>query len=59
MEECYIRGSTIKYLRIPDEVMEKAKIEGKKAYRQRLQANKRGGDRGNRGRGGGRQKVQQ
>eukprot|EP00465_Bigelowiella_longifila_P006619 CAMPEP_0185263216 /NCGR_PEP_ID=MMETSP1359-20130426/12682_1 /TAXON_ID=552665 /ORGANISM="Bigelowiella longifila, Strain CCMP242" /LENGTH=144 /DNA_ID=CAMNT_0027850507 /DNA_START=157 /DNA_END=592 /DNA_ORIENTATION=+ len=27
MDECYIKGNTIKYLRIPDEVLEKVKEE--------------------------------
>lgn len=51
MEECYIRGSNVKYLRIPDDAMEKAKNEGKKAYRMRLAANKRN-ERGGKARSG-------
>merc|ERR1712141_67481 len=45
MNECYIRGSTIKYLRIPDEVIEMVKEEV---------VSKGGGRGGNRGRGRGR-----
>lgn len=57
--ECYIRGSTIKYLRIPDEVIdavpeESADKEGVPARGGRGGARGgRGGDRGGRGRGGG------
>ncbi len=43
MPECYIRGSTIKYLRIPDEVIDMVKEEV-------IQKGKGRGD--NRGRGG-------
>ncbi|KXJ15930.1 U6 snRNA-associated Sm-like protein LSm4 [Exaiptasia diaphana] len=46
--ECYIRGSNIKYLRIPDEVIDMVKEEAKQ------QSRGRGGGRGGRGgRGGG------
>ena len=48
MPECYVRGSTIKYLRIPDEVIDMVKEDV-------LQKNKGRGDnkgRGGRGRGG-------
>ena len=44
MPECYIRGSTIKYLRIPDEVIDMVKEEV-------IQKGKGRGDRGG-GRGG-------
>lgn len=44
MPECYIRGSTIKYLRIPDEIIDMVKEE---VHRPR-------GDGRGRGRGGGR-----
>ncbi|XP_041358166.1 U6 snRNA-associated Sm-like protein LSm4 [Gigantopelta aegis] len=47
MPECYIRGSTIKYLRIPDEVIDMVKEEA-------IQKNKGRGD--TRGRGGGGQR---
>ena len=43
MPECYIRGSTIKYLRIPDEVIEMVKED----------VSQKGGGRGGRGRGRG------
>ena len=45
MPECYIRGSTIKYLRIPDEVIDMVKED-------MIQKSKGRGD--NKGRGGGR-----
>ena len=46
MPECYIRGSTIKYLRIPDEVIDMVKEEA-------IQKSKgRGDSRGRGGRGG-------
>ncbi|XP_023327841.1 U6 snRNA-associated Sm-like protein LSm4 [Eurytemora carolleeae] len=52
MPECYIRGSTIKYLRIPDEVIDLVKEDIT------TKGGGRGGGRGrggsNRGRGGGR-----
>ena len=46
MPECYVRGSTIKYLRIPDEVIEMVKEDVT------AKGGGRGGGRG-RGRGGG------
>ena len=58
MNECYIRGSTIKYLRIPDEVIEKVKEDviskggGRGGGRGRGRGG-RGGPGGGRGRGGG------
>ena len=42
MSECYIRGSTIKYLRIPDEVVDNYKED----------SNSRGGNMARRGGGG-------
>lgn len=33
INECYIRGSTIKYLRIPDEVIDQVKEEASKMKR--------------------------
>lgn len=46
MPECYVRGSTIKYLRIPDEVIDNYKEDSSN----RGQMNRRGGgDRGGRG----------
>lgn len=54
MPECYIRGSTIKYLRIPDEVIDLVKEEVIARNRARNDARGgRGGPGGGRGRGGG------
>uniref|UniRef100_T1I6P8 U6 snRNA-associated Sm-like protein LSm4 n=5 Tax=Triatominae TaxID=70999 RepID=T1I6P8_RHOPR len=50
MPECYIRGSTIKYLRIPDEVIDMVKEEVVVKSRGRSEVKGRGG--GQRGRGG-------
>mgnify|MGYP001794259509 CR=1 FL=1 len=47
MPECYIRGSTIKYLRIPDEIIDMVKEEV-----QRPRGEGRGRGRGGRGGGG-------
>ena len=47
MPECYIRGSTIKYLRIPDEVIDMVKEEA-------IQKSKGRGDSRGRGLRGGR-----
>lgn len=52
MPECYIRGSTIKYLRIPDEVIDNVKEDMALKSRGRGDNKGRGGQRG--GRGGGR-----
>lgn len=51
MPECYIRGSTIKYLRIPDEIIDMVKEEvvSKGRGRGGMQQNKQQG----KGRGGG------
>ncbi|KAL8612109.1 U6 snRNA-associated Sm-like protein LSm4 [Babylonia areolata] len=66
MPECYIRGSTIKYLRIPDEVIDMVKEEvvqkskGRGDFKSRGGGNQRGRGRGafqaggRGGRGGGR-----
>ncbi|XP_059617229.1 U6 snRNA-associated Sm-like protein LSm4 [Phlebotomus argentipes] len=45
MPECYIRGSTIKYLRIPDEVIDMVKEDVQQKTRNRQEMNKqnRGG----------------
>ncbi|XP_037070976.1 U6 snRNA-associated Sm-like protein LSm4, partial [Pollicipes pollicipes] len=51
MPECYVRGSTIKYLRIPDEVIDMVKEEVMAKGRGRGDGKGRGGQRG-RGRGG-------
>lgn len=55
MPECYIRGSTIKYLRIPDEVIDMVKEETMVKGRGRGEMRGRGGQ-AQRGRGGGRGK---
>ncbi|XP_058122234.1 U6 snRNA-associated Sm-like protein LSm4 [Anopheles ziemanni] len=52
MPECYIRGSTIKYLRIPDEVIDMVKEDVQAKSRNRTEMNK-GGRNQNQGRGGG------
>uniref|UniRef100_A0A023EE44 U6 snRNA-associated Sm-like protein LSm4 n=1 Tax=Aedes albopictus TaxID=7160 RepID=A0A023EE44_AEDAL len=54
MPECYIRGSTIKYLRIPDEVIDMVKEDVQAKSRNRTELNK-GGGRGQGGSGGGQQ----
>ncbi|XP_019560960.1 U6 snRNA-associated Sm-like protein LSm4 [Aedes albopictus] len=54
MPECYIRGSTIKYLRIPDEVIDMVKEDVQAKSRNRTELNK-GGGRGQGGGGGGQQ----
>ncbi|XP_059050349.1 U6 snRNA-associated Sm-like protein LSm4 [Achroia grisella] len=56
MPECYIRGSTIKYLRIPDEVIDMVKEETQVKARGRSEISKgRGGGQNMRsGRGGAR-----
>ena len=51
MPECYIRGSTIKYLRIPDEVIDMVKEEIQQKSKGRGEMRGRGGG-GPRGRGG-------
>lgn len=43
MPECYIRGSTIKYLRIPDEVIDMVKEESAVKNRGREMKGGRGG----------------
>ncbi|CAP31966.1 Protein CBR-LSM-4 [Caenorhabditis briggsae] len=57
MSEAYVRGSTIKYLRIPETVVDLVKTEVNEVRRQqqREQSRGRGGGRGGRGghRGGG------
>lgn len=59
MNECYIRGSTIKYLRIPDEVIDLVKEDVQAKMRRgemnkgnRNQQNNRNFGGGNKGRGG-------
>lgn len=62
MNECYIRGSTIKYLRIPDEVIDLVKedvqaktrrAEMNKGNRNQQGGNRGGGQQSNRGNFGG------
>lgn len=53
MPECYIRGSTIKYLRIPDEVIDMVKEEAVLKSRGRGESKGRGNV-NQRGRGAGR-----
>lgn len=50
MQECYVRGSTIKYLRIPDEVIDMVKEEVIQ-QRSKGRGEGRGGRGGLRGRG--------
>jgi U6 snRNA-associated Sm-like protein LSm4 len=52
MTECYIRGSTIKYLRIPDEIIDMVKEEIAPKSKSRGEFRGRGGSGGARGRGG-------
>ncbi|CAD6996950.1 U6 snRNA-associated Sm-like protein LSm4 [Ceratitis capitata] len=40
MPECYVRGSTIKYLRIPDEVIDMVKDDAQAKARMRSEMNK-------------------
>ncbi|GBP13637.1 U6 snRNA-associated Sm-like protein LSm4 [Eumeta japonica] len=56
MPECYIRGSTIKYLRIPDEVIDMVKEETqvKARGRSEISKNRGGGQNMRSGRGGNR-----
>lgn len=52
MPECYIRGSTIKYLRIPDEIIDMVKEEVMPKSKGRGEMRGRGGSGAARGRGG-------
>lgn len=54
IQEVYIRGNTIKYLRIPDEVIDVVKKEEVNKERNGGGRGGRGGGRGGRGRGRGR-----
>ncbi|BBN00220.1 U6 snRNA-associated Sm-like protein LSm4 [Marchantia polymorpha subsp. ruderalis] len=52
MPECYIRGNTIKYLRVPDEVIDKVQEEtGKRDRRPQFPSRPRGRGRGEEGAG--------
>lgn len=54
MPECYIRGSTIKYLRIPDEVIDMVKEDVQAKARNRTEVNKNQRNQNNqKNRGGG------
>ncbi|KAH8287938.1 hypothetical protein KR018_008447, partial [Drosophila ironensis] len=52
MPECYIRGSTIKYLRIPDEVIDMVKEDAQAKSRNRTEMNKNRGNNSQNQRGG-------
>ncbi|KAH7284594.1 hypothetical protein KP509_34G061500 [Ceratopteris richardii] len=56
MPECYIRGNTIKYLRVPDEVIDKVQEETVRRSDRKppIGTRGRGRGRGDEGRGGGR-----
>lgn len=65
MPECYIRGSTIKYLRIPDEVIDMVKEDAQMKARNRQemkgnrnQQNQRQGGLGRPGQGGNQNRSQ-
>ncbi|KZT61150.1 Sm-like ribonucleo protein [Calocera cornea HHB12733] len=56
LKECYVRGSTIKYLRVPDQLLDEVQVE--QFHAREMQRGGRGGQRGGRGapqrgRGGG------
>ncbi|ELU05001.1 hypothetical protein CAPTEDRAFT_200433 [Capitella teleta] len=46
MPECYVRGSTIKYLRIPDEIIDMVKEDNMMKHKGRVDGKVRGGGRG-------------
>nr|WJH19440.1 U6 snRNA-associated Sm-like protein LSm4 [Euglena gracilis] len=52
IRECYIRGNTIKSLRVPDEIIEKVKEESSKQRQQSGKPGRGGRGRGNLGRSG-------
>ncbi|GBC07173.1 hypothetical protein RclHR1_00730022 [Rhizophagus clarus] len=55
LPECYIRGNTIKYLRVPDEIMEMVKEDSIRQRQASSSGNRGRGSRGgNTGRGGSR-----
>lgn len=51
IDECYIKGSTIKYVRVGEEVLEKAKEENRRNTRPRVFREGGGSGRGRRGGG--------
>ncbi|KAM0693042.1 hypothetical protein Q7P36_007599 [Cladosporium allicinum] len=56
LPECYVRGNNVKYLRVPDEIVDIVKEQQATAQAQRGGGHRggRGGDRGDRGGRGGR-----
>ena len=52
MEECYVRGNTIKYVCVPDEVLDKVREEMKNRPQRESRGDGGRGGRGGRGRGG-------
>ncbi|KAH8597139.1 hypothetical protein B0O99DRAFT_618064 [Bisporella sp. PMI_857] len=57
LAECYVKGNNIKYLRVPEEVIDKAKDQqqgNRQGYGNRGDRGGSRGDRGDRGRGRGR-----
>ncbi|KAK9457064.1 hypothetical protein V1511DRAFT_486854 [Dipodascopsis uninucleata] len=58
LPECYVRGNNIKYLRVPDEVLDIAR-EKNQQQREESRNNRQGFNRNNRNRQGGQQGHQQ
>ncbi|KAG0212838.1 hypothetical protein BGX28_005494 [Mortierella sp. GBA30] len=52
LTECYIRGNTIKYLRVPDEIIDMVKEDAAKQRAAGVRNSNRGGPGGNEQRGG-------
>ena len=52
MAECYVRGNTIKYVCVPDEVLDEVREEMKNRPQRERADGGRGGGRGGRGGGG-------
>ncbi|KAL7428310.1 hypothetical protein ACHAXM_001213 [Skeletonema potamos] len=52
LKECYIRGSSIKYLRLPEEAVDKVREEEEESHHQQRQQQGGGGGRGYGGAGG-------
>eukprot|EP00457_Paulinella_chromatophora_P018601 gb/GEZN01019965.1/.p1 GENE.gb/GEZN01019965.1/~~gb/GEZN01019965.1/.p1 ORF type:complete len:150 (-),score=14.63 gb/GEZN01019965.1/:180-629(-) len=53
IRECFVRGNTIKYLRVPDEVLEKVKEDESASRKDKSLSGSSRGGRGNMGRGRG------